>query len=176
MRTGPASHWPTGEIRLLSDYSVATPSMTLLPYCKAKHRPSMISDNMIEFSSRLSPLYRFYPRFLPSPPSPATSAWYVGRCSWPVLRLWPFLQTLLPHLNAIHATLGVLLEVCAVLEFVSISFWLQADQAANGVITSYDALADILESIEYFVNRLRLYTETSHSIPTVDDIRKYIPR
>ena len=44
------------------------------------------------------------------------------------------------------------------------------NQAANGVITSYDALADMLESIEHFVNRLRIYTETSHSMPTVDEI------
>ncbi len=44
------------------------------------------------------------------------------------------------------------------------------DQAANGVITSYDGLADILESIESFVDRLRIYTETSDSIPAVDKI------
>ena len=41
---------------------------------------------------------------------------------------------------------------------------------ANGVITSCDVLADMLESIEHFVNRLRIYTETSHSIPTVNEI------
>ena len=44
------------------------------------------------------------------------------------------------------------------------------NQAAKGVITSCDALADMLESIEYFVNRLRIYTETSHSKPAVDEI------
>jgi hypothetical protein len=43
-------------------------------------------------------------------------------------------------------------------------------QAANGVITSYDGLADILESIESFVDRLRIYTETSDPIPAVDKI------
>ena len=46
----------------------------------------------------------------------------------------------------------------------------QLNQAANGVITSYDILADLLKSIEYFVNRLRMYTETSHSMPEVDEI------
>ena len=46
----------------------------------------------------------------------------------------------------------------------------QLDQAANGVITSCDVLADMLESIEHFVNRLRIYTETSHSLPAVDEI------
>ena len=47
---------------------------------------------------------------------------------------------------------------------------LQSNQAANGVITSYEVLADMLESIEHFLNRLRIYTETSHSMPVVDEI------
>ena len=41
---------------------------------------------------------------------------------------------------------------------------------ANGVISSYEALVDMVESIEHFVNRLSIYTETSHSMPTVDEI------
>jgi hypothetical protein len=44
------------------------------------------------------------------------------------------------------------------------------NQAANGVITSYDALTDMLESIEYFVKRLKIYTETSQPMPSVDEI------
>jgi len=36
----------------------------------------------------------------------------------------------------------------------------QVTQAANGVITSYDALADMLESIEHFVNCLKIFTQT----------------
>jgi len=43
------------------------------------------------------------------------------------------------------------------------------NQAANGVITSCDALADMLESIEHLVNRLRIHTEASHS-PAVDEV------
>ena len=46
----------------------------------------------------------------------------------------------------------------------------QLNQAANGVITSWDILADMLESIEHFVSRLRIYTETSYSMPAVDDM------
>src|SRR5712691_2623044 len=46
----------------------------------------------------------------------------------------------------------------------------QLNQAANDVITSYEVLADMLESIEHFLNRLRIYTETSHSMPVVDGI------
>ena len=47
---------------------------------------------------------------------------------------------------------------------------IQLIQVANGVISSYEALADMVESIEHFVNRLSIYTETSHSMPTVDEI------
>jgi hypothetical protein len=44
------------------------------------------------------------------------------------------------------------------------------NQAANDVITSYDILADMLESIEDFVKCLRIYTETSQPMPKVDEI------
>jgi len=44
------------------------------------------------------------------------------------------------------------------------------NQAANGVITSYDSLTDMLESIEHFVKRLKIYTETSQPMPSVDEI------
>jgi len=44
------------------------------------------------------------------------------------------------------------------------------NQTANDVITSYEVLAEMLESIEYFVKRLRIYTETSHSMPEVDEV------
>jgi len=37
----------------------------------------------------------------------------------------------------------------------------QVTQAASGVITSYDTLADMLESIEHFVNCLKIYTQTT---------------
>jgi len=44
------------------------------------------------------------------------------------------------------------------------------NQTANGVITSYEVLADMLESIELFVKRLRKYAEMSHSMPEVDKV------
>jgi len=44
------------------------------------------------------------------------------------------------------------------------------NQTANGVITSYEVLADMLESIELFVKRLRKYTKASHSMPEVDEV------
>jgi len=38
------------------------------------------------------------------------------------------------------------------------------------VVTNCDALADMLGSIERFVNHLRIYVDTSHSITAVDEV------
>ena len=46
----------------------------------------------------------------------------------------------------------------------------QVNQAANGVITSFDVLAEMLEKIEYFMRRLRIYAETSQPMPALDAI------
>jgi hypothetical protein len=43
------------------------------------------------------------------------------------------------------------------------------NQAANGVISSCDVLADLLESIQHFVTRLKVYTEISRT-PAIDKI------
>jgi hypothetical protein len=45
----------------------------------------------------------------------------------------------------------------------------QVNQAANGVISSCDVLADLLESIEHFVDRLIVYTAISPT-PAIDKI------
>ena len=44
----------------------------------------------------------------------------------------------------------------------------QVNQAANGVITSFDALAEMLESIENFITRLSTYVEMPHSTPALE--------
>jgi len=70
-----------------------------------------------------------------------------------------FFQTLFPPAKAIQAGLAILLDVCAVLYFICrYHFDIQVNQAAKGTISSGDALVDLLESIEQFVNRLDLYT------------------
>ena len=43
------------------------------------------------------------------------------------------------------------------------------DQAAKGVISSFDALVDLLESIEYFLKRLDIYTRIP-ATPAMDEI------
>jgi hypothetical protein len=42
-------------------------------------------------------------------------------------------------------------------------------QAINGVSSSYDALVDLLESIEHFLSRLGIYTRIP-STPAMDEI------
>ena len=46
----------------------------------------------------------------------------------------------------------------------------QVNQAANGVITSCDVLAEMLESMQRFISRLRIYAETPRSMLAVDEI------
>ena len=78
---------------------------------------------------------------------------------------------MLPHAKVINSTLGVLLNVCTISRFIRRhSSDTHVNQAANGVITSYDVLAEMLESIENFINRLRIYAEMSLSMPAVDEI------
>lgn len=44
--------------------------------------------------------------------------------------------------------------------------------AAKGVIINYDALADLLESIQHFINPLNLYTQIDLTPPLVDIVAK----
>ena len=87
------------------------------------------------------------------------------------MRFLPVLQELFPHTKAINSTLGILLVVCTIPGLIRrYPPDIHVNQAANGVIKSCDALADMLESIQYFISRLRIYAETSHSMPAVDEI------
>jgi hypothetical protein len=45
-------------------------------------------------------------------------------------------------------------------------------QAAKGVISSHNALADLLESIEQFVNRLDIYTRIPLTNPMIEIVIK----
>jgi hypothetical protein len=45
----------------------------------------------------------------------------------------------------------------------------QVNQTAKGVISSCDTLVDLLESIEHFIGRLKIYTEIPPT-PVVDEI------
>jgi len=59
-----------------------------------------------------------------------------------------------------QAGLGILLDVCADL-WITYRYRcdIQVNQATDGAILSYDVLADLLESIERFVDHLKVYTQ-----------------
>jgi hypothetical protein len=79
-------------------------------------------------------------------------------------------QTLLPPAKAIQAGLGILLDVCAVLKPIRrYRRDNQVNQTANGVTSNCDELADLFESIERVVHRLKMYTQISPT-PTMDKI------
>jgi hypothetical protein len=62
--------------------------------------------------------------------------------------------------KAIHTGLGILLSVCAFLSSLSAHLPdIQTYQAVKGVLDDYDTLADLLESVEHFLNRLDIYTK-----------------
>jgi len=69
-----------------------------------------------------------------------------------------------------QAGLGILLDVCADLKFTgSYRCDIQVNQAANGVISSSDVLADMLESIGRFADRLKVYTQLPPT-PTTNEV------
>lgn len=79
------------------------------------------------------------------------------------------LQTF-PPAKAIHTGLGVLLVVCVFLKSRrAYHFDIQVHQTAKRVVGSYDALIDLLESMEYFLKRLDIYTRIPPT-PVMDEI------
>ena len=80
-----------------------------------------------------------------------------------------YLQTF-PPAKAIQACLVIFLDVRAVLQFIC--RWpgdVHVIQSAKGIISNCDALVDLLESIEHFLNRLNIYTRIP-PMPAVDEI------
>jgi hypothetical protein len=68
-------------------------------------------------------------------------------------------QALFLPAKAIEAGLAILLDVCAALYFICrYPCDTRVKQAAKGIISSGDALVDLLESIEQYVNCLDIYT------------------
>jgi len=75
-----------------------------------------------------------------------------------------------PHAKAIQAGLAILLDVCAALHIICrYPCDIEVDQAAKGVTSSWDALIELLESIEHFLNRLDIYTRIPRT-PAMDEI------
>jgi hypothetical protein len=73
-------------------------------------------------------------------------------------------------MKAIHAGLAILLAVCVLL--LSLCRYpcdIQAKQAAKDAVASYDAVLDLLESIERFLTRLDIYTQIP-ATPAMDEV------
>jgi hypothetical protein len=81
-----------------------------------------------------------------------------------------FYLQIFPPAKAIQACLAILLDVRAVLHFIC--RWpgdVRAIQSAKGIISNCDALVDLLESIEHFLNRLNIYTRIPPT-PAIDEM------
>jgi hypothetical protein len=77
--------------------------------------------------------------------------------------------------KAIHTGLGILLSVCAFLSSLIAHFRdIQTYQAAEGVLDDYDTLADLLESVEHFLNRLDIYTKIPPTVGMTEMIIKIL--
>ena len=80
-----------------------------------------------------------------------------------------YLQTF-PPARAIQACLAILLDVRAILQ--SICRWpddVLVIQSAKGIISNCDALVDLLQSIEQFLNRLNIYARIPPT-PAMDEM------
>lgn len=78
-------------------------------------------------------------------------------------------------MKAIYTGLGILLSVCAFLPSLSAHFCdIQTYQVVNGVLDDYDALADLLESVEHFLSRLDIYTKITPTVSMTEIIIKIL--
>jgi hypothetical protein len=75
--------------------------------------------------------------------------------------------------KAIHTGLGILLSVCAFLSSLSAHLCdIQTYQAVKGVLNDYSTSADLLESVEHFLNRLDIYTKIPPTVSMTEIIIK----
>ena len=78
-------------------------------------------------------------------------------------------------MKAVHTGLGILLSVCAFLSSLSAHLPdIQTYQAVKGVLDDYDTLADLLESVEQFLNRLDIYAKIPPSVGRTEIIVKIL--
>jgi hypothetical protein len=77
--------------------------------------------------------------------------------------------------KAIHTGLGILLSVCAFLSSLGAHLRdIQTNQAVKGVLDDYDTLADLLKSVEHFLNCLDIYTKIPPTVGMTEMIVKIL--
>ena len=78
-------------------------------------------------------------------------------------------------MKAIHTALGILLSVRAFLSSLGAHLCdVQTYQAVKGVLDDYDSLADLLVSVEHFLNRLDIYTKVPPTVSMTEMIIKIL--
>ena len=78
-------------------------------------------------------------------------------------------------MKAIHTGLGILLSVCAFLSSLSAHLRdIQTFQTVKGVLDDYDTLADLLESVKHFLDRLDIYTRIAPTVSMTEMIIKIL--
>ena len=77
-------------------------------------------------------------------------------------------------MKAIHIGLGILLSVCAFLSSSAHLRDIQTYQAVKGVLDDYDTLADLLESVDHFLNRLDIYIKIPPTVSMTEMIIKIL--
>ena len=93
---------------------------------------------------------------------------------WASLFLTVILQPLSP-IKAIQTGLGILLSVCPFHSSLNVQLRdIQTYQAVKGLLDDYDTLADLLESVEHFMNRLDIYTKIPPTISMTEIIVKIL--
>ena len=75
----------------------------------------------------------------------------------------------------INTGLGVLFSVCAILDFLTAHLRdIQVYQAVKGVIDSYDAVVELLETIETFLRCLDIYTRIPPTVGITEIVVKIL--
>ena len=78
-------------------------------------------------------------------------------------------------MKAIYTGLGILLSVCAFLSSPSAHLVMSKHiRWSKGVLDDYDTLADMLESVDHFLNRLDIYTKIPPTISMTEVIIKIL--
>ncbi len=78
-------------------------------------------------------------------------------------------------MKAIHTGIGILLSVCAFLSSLIAHLRdIRTYQAVKGVLDDYGTLAELLESVKHFLDRLDIYTKITPTVSLTEMIVKIL--
>ena len=135
-----------------------------------KQKTSANSGERTKYGNLSRVSYQLYINF----PSPPTSAWYVrGR------RLGldvPDCQSIAPSTCKGNTHRARYPTLCVYLSFVPSALRpdIQTYQTVKDVLDDYDTLAELLQSVEHFLNRLEIYTKIPPTVSMTEMIIKIL--